>query len=146
MEAINWENPYWELREFFRKIEKSPLTLTFGQIEDMIGDTLDWEAYFCEAFWFDEAPGMAGDGWDEEYPFTTVRPAARDFCIADAWVSQGYRIQRLHLTERRVVFRKEWHNFSALRIPPVLLDTKVPDDARYEIEEYLKYVVKKYGL
>lgn len=42
------EDPYYPLREFFRLCSRSPVTLTFSDIEEIIGDRLDWEAYFCE--------------------------------------------------------------------------------------------------
>lgn len=41
------EDPYYPLREFFRLCSRSPVTLTFSDIEEIIGDRLDWEAYFA---------------------------------------------------------------------------------------------------
>lgn len=140
------ENPYKTLQDFFHNTNKSPITLTFQQIEDIIGDTLDWEANFYEAYWFDESPGMMGELWEDEFPFETILPEGREVALAPAWRSQGYCIQRLRLKEKRVIFRKEIPNVSALQIPTCLLETKIPDKAKYEIEDYLKYVVKKYGL
>lgn len=40
------KSPYYELREFFRLSEQTPISLTFEQIEEILGDPLDWEAYF----------------------------------------------------------------------------------------------------
>ena len=37
------ESPYLELREYFRLSDKSPLTLTFRQIEQILGDSLPAE-------------------------------------------------------------------------------------------------------
>ena len=139
------ESPYWDLREFFRNCKKSPVTLTFQQIEEIIGDRLDWEAYFSEAFWFDEAPGMTGELWDD-FPFHAIQPTDREYCISDAWISQGYRIQRLRLLDRRVVFRREIHNTSGLALPPALADQRIPDNAAYEAKEFFRYLIKKYGL
>lgn len=139
------ESPYWDLREFFRNCKKSPVTLTFQQIEQIIGDNLDWEAYFSEAFWFDEAPGMTSELWDD-FPFHAVKPSSREYCISDAWTSQGYRIQRLRLLDRRVIFRREVHNKSGLSLPPALSDQRIPDDAVYEAKEFFRYLIKKYGL
>ena len=139
-------NPYETLREFFHNSNKSPITLTFKQIEEIIGDELDWSAHFFEAYWFDEAPGMNGELWENEYPFDKLLPEDREVALAPAWRSQGYCIQRLRLEEQRVIFKKEMSNVSALKIPPALLEQKIPDKAKYEIEDYLKYVIKKYGL
>lgn len=145
-EKTGSEDPYYQLREFFRKAVKSPITLTFRDIEEMLGDALDWEAYFFPAFWFDEAPGFSGDLWQEQFPYYAVRPGQREHCISEAWLSQGYIIQRLHLESKRVVFRKNVHAASGLKVPKVLTDSKLPQNAIYELEEFFKYVIKKYNL
>lgn len=145
-EQVSSEDPYYPLREHFRQSSKSPLTLTFQAIEEILGDFLDWEAYFFPAFWFDEAPGFSGDMWQEQFPRHAVRPGQREHCISEAWLSQGYIIQRLHLEKRRVVFRKETHAASGLKIPKALIDKRLPKDAVYELEEFFQYIMKKYSL
>lgn len=145
MREVN-DDPYFPLREFFRQSGRSPITLTFQAIEDLLGDRLDWEAYFFPAFWFDEAPGFAGELWREQFPYESVEPGQREHCISEAWLSQGYVIQRLRIEERRVVFRKDAHAMSGLKIPNALTDARLPRDAVYELEEYFKYIIKKYGL
>ena len=37
-------------------------------------------------------------------------------------------------------------NTSSLNIPDVIKYGKIPDDAKYEIENYFNYIIKKYGL
>lgn len=140
------DDPYWSLRLFFHHNNKSPITLTFAEIEEIIGDHLDWEAYFCEAFWYDQAPGFSSELWDKEYPFHAIQTAERRYCIADAWISQGYIIQRLRLIDRRVIFRKKAHGVSGIKLPSALFDQKLPKDATYEIEEFIKATLKKYGI
>lgn len=140
------EDPYYPLREFFRLCSRSPVSLTFSEIEKIIGDRLDWEAYFCEAWWFDEATGMNAALWDEEFPFHAIIPPEREYCISSAWISQGYRIMRLRLTDRRVVFRRVVTGVSGLEIPKALIEHKIPDKAIYEAKDFFDYLIKKYAL
>lgn len=88
---------------------------------------------------------MNSELWDD-FPFHAIKPSSREYCISDAWLSQGYRIQRLRLLERRVVFLREVHNKSGLSLPPALSDQRIPDDAAYEAKEFFRYLIKKYGL
>lgn len=48
--------PYIRLRDYFRLREKSSVTLTFKEIENIMGDELNHHAYTDEGFWFDEMP------------------------------------------------------------------------------------------
>ena len=125
--------PYQSIREFFRRNDKSPVTLTFHQIEDIMGDTLDTSAYTDENFWFDL--GFCPD----EYAGGTE-------CISQCWESQGYSILRLHMDEQRIVFQKTAHNVSGLFIPPKLTNCKLPDEAIYEANEFFRYLIEKYSL
>ena len=140
------EDPYYPLREFFRLCSRSPVTLTFSDIEEIIGDRLDWEAYFCEAWWFDEAAGMNSALWKLEFPFHAITPPEREYCISNAWISQGYRIMRLRLADRRVVFRRVAAGVSGLEIPKALTEQKLPDKAVYEAKDFFDYLIKKYAL
>ena len=140
------EDPYYPLREFFRLCSRSPVTLTFSDIEEIIGDRLDWEAYFCEAWWFDEAAGMTSALWELEFPFHAITPSDREYCISSAWLSQGYRIMRLRLADRRIVFRRVVSGVSGLEIPKALTERKLPDKAVYEAKDFFDYLIKKYAL
>lgn len=140
------ESPYTELREFFRLCQKTPVRLTFGQIEEILGDDLEWEAYFFEAFWYDCVPGKTSAMWREEgFPFHMLKPSNSGHCIAEAWLSQGYRIKALHLREERVVFRRAIHHQSGLLVPRDLLEKKLPDTAVQECNNFFRYIRKKYG-
>lgn len=84
------ESPYLELREYFRLSDKSPLTLTFRQIEQILGGSLPVEAYFYDAFWYENMPGMTSPMWREEgYPFHAIIPDEIDYYISDCWTSRS---------------------------------------------------------
>ena len=140
------DDPYYALREFFRLCDRSPITLTFEKIEEIIGDKLDWQAYFSDAFWYDESNGFDRSLWERDFPTHAIKVPESRFCIAEAWSSQGYIIQRLKRDDKKVVFRKSKHNVSGLVIPAVLLNSKIPNNAKYEIEEFCAAIIKKYGL
>lgn len=97
------EDLYWDLREFFRLCEKPPITMTFQDIEKIIGFALEGESCHCKAFWFDEAPALAGELRTQEFSTGAVRPSqlASEYVISDAWRSQGFRIQRLDMTQEK---------------------------------------------
>ncbi len=117
---------YYYLSEFFRTCNTSPITLTFDKIESIIGDSLGATAL------------------REEYWFRTGF-----MCISQCWLSNGYEIERLHLDgTKRVVFHitSGSRNTSAITIPSALQKGRIPNEAKYELENYFKYIIKKYGL
>ena len=141
------ESPYLELREYFRLSDKSPLTLTFRQIEQILGDSLPAEAYFYDAFWYENMPGMTSPMWREEgYPFHALIPDEIDYYISDSWTSQGYEIKALHRHDERVVFRRVVTGVSGVRIPRALTARKLPDALVYKLEKLLKQFVRENGL
>ena len=141
------ESPYLELREYFRLSDKSPLTLTFRQIEQILGDSLPAEAYFYDAFWYENMPGMTSPMWREEgYPFHAIIPDEIDYYISDSWTSQGYEIKALHRHDERVVFRRVVTGVSGVRIPKALTTRKLPDALVYKLEKLLKQFVREHGL
>jgi len=141
------ESPYLELREFFRLSDKSPLSLTFHQIETILGDSLPAEAYFYNAFWYENMPGLTSPMWREEgYPFHALIPDETNYCISDAWTSQGYEIKTLHRLEQRVVFRRVVTGVSGVRIPKALTAQKLPEAIVYKLEKLLKQFVRDNGL
>lgn len=141
------ESPYLELREFFRLCEKTPLSLTFGQIEEILGDQLAWQAYFYEAFWYETAPDAPSPMWKKEgFPFHMLVPFDGMYCISESWLSQGYKIKALHLSRQYVVFRKDVERQSGLVIPKRLMTRKLPDAAVYEAAKFFEHLMKKYGI
>lgn len=59
---------------------------------------------------------------------------------------RGYRIQRLDLPHRKVVFHREVHGTAGLTIPPTLLRGRIPENAAHEATTFFAYLIKKYGL
>ena len=118
---------YMALSEYFRTCTKNSVTLTLKEIEDIMGDSLGLTSQRKE-FWYRTGQGS----------------------ISQCWLDNGYEIKTLHLEDerQRVTFRltSRSKNTASIEIPEVLLYGRVPNDAKYEVENYLKHIVKKYGL
>ena len=100
-----------------------------------------------DAFWFEFEPGMQLPMWEEEqYPRKILTLDEPDYCISDAWCSQGYAIKALHRSEERVVFRRVEHGKTGVKIPKVLLTKKIPENKAFELEKILQKYVKDNGL
>ncbi len=146
-EAPPEESPYWELTEFFRLCDQSPVRLTFREIERIIGDYLDAESRFYEAFWYDTQPGQEDPMWESEgYPDDTCRLSNQRYCIAHSWTSQGYKIKHLHLEQEYVVFQRTAQHKAGLQIPQRLFREKLPKAFVQEFNAVCDLLLDKYGL
>ena len=115
---------YQELEKFFNKSTKSIMLLTFTEIENILGFKLCESAKKYKTYWYQKKEGS----------------------FANAWLRQGYEISKLNLEKGKITFRKSQKKSAKVNIPDILLTNKVPTNAKYELEEFFKYVCKKYGL
>ncbi len=117
---------YLSLADFFRTCDKNSVTLTFKQIEEIIGTELGASAD-AKQFWYRTG-------------FNT---------ISQCWLDYGYEIKRLHLEgKKRVVFHitSESKDTGSVTIPEVIRYQRIPNEAKNELENYFRYILKKYGL
>lgn len=112
------------LEDYFRKTTTTPITLTFKEIEKILEFGLCQSAYKYPAYWFQAKKGN----------------------ISNAWSNQNYEILKLNIENQKVIFRRTISKSSKLNIPQIFLTNKIPDSAKYELEEFFKYILKKYGL
>lgn len=112
------------LEDYFIKATKSPLTLKFSELETIIGFKLCNSAYNYPSYWFQSRKGN----------------------MSDAWLKQNYEILKLDLKKQKVIFRRTLKKNTKLNIPQIFLTNKIPDGAKYELEEFFSYITKKYGL
>lgn len=114
------------LSEFFRTCGKNSVTLTFKEIGEILGEPLSATAYRHE-YWY-------RTGYS---------------CISQCWLDNGYEIKNLHLEDRpRVVFHvtSQSKETGSVEIPDVIKYNRIPSEAKYELENYFQYIIKKYGL
>lgn len=99
--------------------------LTFAQMESIMGGSLGTSALRKE-FWY-------RTGYQ---------------CISQCWLEHGYSIQALHLKDKRIDFRLAVKNKNASNvvIPDTIKYGKIPEDAKYELENYFQYIRGKYGI
>ncbi|MCD8205629.1 MAG: hypothetical protein LUD29_03340, partial [Clostridia bacterium] len=117
---------YDSLREYFFSTDKLSLLLTFKEIEKISGATLPQSAAE-DTFWYRGGPGA----------------------ISRCWIDAGYEIKNLHTKERpRVLFAKSESakKNEYIIIPKELVNNRIPKKAKYEMENYFKYIIKKYAL
>ena len=65
--------------------------------------------------------------------------------IALTWVSEGYELESIDLDNETVTVRRV-NKKSLLNIPRILTDTKLPANAKKELESFFEHIIKKYGL
>lgn len=116
---------HYKLKVFFSKSTAASITLTFKQIEEIDGRTLPLSARKNRDWW---------------YPRTNCN------MIAEAWRTEGYTMESLDLENEKIRLHREEDGVSRLVIPSVLLNGKLPDNAVYELETHMEYVINKYGL
>ena len=134
------EQPYDDLRDFFRLSTKNIIVLKFKEIEKMLGEELPLEAD-GEAFWTDKAlMTESSNSLSADDVSSQSRP------ISDCWEFQGYTIQHLDLEKKKIVFRRKQENISGLIVPKYLVERPLPDAAIREANEFFKRLKKKYGL
>lgn len=139
-------SPYYELQQFFHLSSKSLISLSFEDIEEIIGIRLGYDAYCFKAFWYDEQPGRDSYLWKaENYPSQFIIEPEREYCISDCWLTQGYEIKVLDLSARRITFRQTDKHLSAIVVPQELLINKVPDKIADRVNRLLLAAKKECG-
>ena len=116
---------YHALSGFFRACCESRVVLTFSEMEAITDCSLGATSLRKE-FWY--RTGF--------------------MCISQCWLDNGYIIKELCIEERRVVFclAAEKKDAAGMTVPEAIRYGPVPADARYELKNYFRYIIKKYGL
>ena len=120
---LDWK--YMKLYEFFAESTKPRIMLTFKQIEEILG------------FELSDSVKTTSQSW---YPRKFMHK------MADAWILQGYKLERLYMKQQKALFVAQFEDAELINIPPEILDRKVPINAKHEIEHFLQSIIKKYGL
>lgn len=90
----------------------------------MSGHKLCSSAYRYPAYWYQKRKGS----------------------ISSAWLDQNYEILKLDMKNQKIIFTRILKKCSKLNIPEIFLTNKIPDGAKYELEEFFSYITRKYGL
>jgi RNA-directed DNA polymerase len=112
------------LAEYFRKKTEPVFTLSFDEIDAILGKPLCGTARKHQFYWY--------QGGVER--------------ISDCWVANAYKIRRLDMQGARVIFAKDNVVSVPVTIPEIFKSGRVPPNARAELENFFGYIQKKYGL
>jgi RNA-directed DNA polymerase len=112
------------LAEHFRERNDAKFTLTFDDFSKIIGEPLCASAYKDKDYW-------RRRGTDR---------------ISKCWLSNGYCIKTLDLAGKRIVFARDENLGEALKVPDVFLKSRIPPNAKAELENHFEYIRKKYGI
>jgi RNA-directed DNA polymerase len=115
---------YENLFDYFANCSKHTFAMQFDEIEKILGFKLCKSAYNHTCYWYRKGSGL----------------------FSNCWLDNGYVIQKLYLDKTRVVFKREKKKCTKLNIPSSILSSKLPNSAKYELEQFFEYVIKKYGL
>ena len=115
---------HYKLKRFFAASAERSTPLTFQQLEEIDDQPLPKTARMDRSWW-------------------NQRPNCN--MIAEAWLTKGYELHSINLTAEKLTLHRQ-HGMSKLKIPEVLLDGALPDNAVYELETHIAYVIEKYGL
>ena len=116
---------YHKLKQYFSKCSAASVTLTFREIEKLGGVPLPETARRSKQWWY---------------------PRKEYNRIAEAWITEGYYMKKLNLNDGKITFHRDGEGVSKLRIPDVIAKGLLPDNAVFELETFMDYIIKKYGL
>lgn len=119
----NWL--FMPLKKWFAKRTEASITLTFKEIERILGRKLSPSVREYPSRWY-------------------TRPDQN--AMAEAWVTEGYKLFKLDFEREKATFHRQEEGTAHVVIPKWVTARKLPDEAKYEIEHFLQYVKKKYGL
>lgn len=122
---IGPEWKHYRLKQYFANCTTASVTLTFLQIEEIDGRPLPASAWKSKNWWY---------------------PRGNCNTIAEAWITEGYSLHSFDLEKRKLTLHRSEEGMSKLEIPKVLTQGKIPDNAKFELETHMQYVIKKYGL
>ena len=111
------------LADYFQNETRRLLTLSFEEIEKISAVSLCASAFSSGSYWYDKRRGN----------------------ISDSWISNGYEIRKLNIKKRKITFARA-QKFTQPQIPKIFLEGRIPQNAKIELEFFLDYLRKKYGL
>ena len=120
----DYKRKYTPLSEYFRTNQNTTIKLKFNEIDSIIGRKLGKSATTQLSFWYRTGFGT----------------------ISESWLDNGYEIKKLDIEHKTVTFHLVEKGTTPLEIPSAFTNSRIPEDAKYELENFFKYIEKKYGL
>lgn len=114
-----------KFKQYLAACTASTVTLTFKELEKIDGRPLPMSARKDRGWWY---------------------PRQNCNSIAEAWLTEGYSVKYIDLGKEKIQLVRDAAGVSKLRIPKALTDRKIPDNAIYELEQHMAYIIRKYEL
>ena len=115
---------YQKLYDYFSNCKKYTFLLKFTDIEDILDKRLCDSAYKYKSFWYQKKHGS----------------------ISRCWIENNYSMKKLDFNKKSITFLREKKELTKIKIPEQLLMSNLPISAKYEMEKFFEYIIKKYGL
>lgn len=117
---------YLSLYNFFHRNSNSVIKLNFDKIESIIGSQLGKTAFKHKDFWYRRGLNT----------------------ISQCWLNNNYHISELDLNKQSVTFQFDITNKKTMNvdIPDRIANNRIPIEAKYELENFYDYLIKKYHL
>ncbi len=115
---------YQKLYDYFSDCKKYTFILKFTDIEDILDKKLCPSSYKYKSFWYQKKHGS----------------------ISRCWIENNYSMKKLDFKKKRITFLREKKELTKIKIPEQLLMSNLPTSAKYEMEKFFEYIIKKYGL
>lgn len=118
----NWK--HYGFKQYLAACNDAYVSLTFAEIEKLDGRAMPKSS-------------KNQDWW-----------TPRDNCntIAEAWITEGYSLKTLDIPHKKITLKRDLPGLSNLRVPDALLNKRLPEDAVFELERHMEYIIDKYGL
>ena len=113
------------LKRFLSQSTAASVTMSFKDLERMEGRPLPKSARQGKNWWY---------------------PRKNCNTIAEAWLTEGYILKYVDVEKEKFQLVREDASRTKLVIPKALTSQKLPDDAVFELEQHMQYIIKKYGL
>ena len=122
---INEKWKHYGFKKYLSDCTAASVMLTFREIEELDGQPMAASARKSMGWW---------------------SPRTNCNTIAEAWLTEGYVLHNLDLEKEKITLRRKEEGIARLQVPRALLEKKIPENAIFELETHMDYIIKKYGL
>ena len=121
---VKKESKFIKLSEYFHNLRKNSITLTFEDIEKIIGFKLCKSAYKYRTYFTNKQAGM----------------------IAESWTTQGYKVTKVDMKNYKITFNRFDFRRTKVVIPKFMYRLDLPEEAVEETKKFFLHLKEKYRL
>jgi len=118
------ESKFIKLTEYFHNLRKNKVTLKFTDIEKICGFKLCNSAYKYTTYFTNKGKGL----------------------IAESWNSQGFKLDKLDLENKKLYFQKIKFSRAKVPIPKFMYRNDLPMELVTEVKQFFQHIKEKYRI